>query len=205
MIRRSVFVYITAAVLLFCGIIIPEALSATHSDYSSLANYISELGADGAPTQRLTNSVLFPMVGISLIAILIALWHRLPKRTAIRAGLICLGLGLALAYFGAAIFPCDAGCPIEGSAKQNTHNLLALIQYPLGVIGFALLGLNLKEKPLWRWAFVISAAAMAFGFVFMLQPGQAHLRGFWQRVGDYMAFFTLIGIVISSQPHLQKS
>ena len=72
-----------------------------------VANYISELGADGTSSQRLTNTLLFPMVGISLIAILIALWHRLPERAAIRAGLVCLGLGLALAYLGAAIFPCD--------------------------------------------------------------------------------------------------
>ena len=205
MIRRSVFVYIAAIVLLLCGIVLPEILGASRSDYSSFSNYISELGADGTSTQRLTNTLLFPMVGISLIAILIALWHRLPERAAIRAGLVCLGLGLALAYLGAAIFPCDYGCPIDGSPKQNTHNLLALIQYPMGVIGFALLGLNLKEKPLWRWAFVTAAAAMAFGFVLMLQPEQAGLRGFWQRLGDYMAFMTLIGVVISTQPHLQKS
>ena len=66
MIRRSVFVYIAAVVLLLCGIVLPEILSVSQSDYSSLANYISELGADGASTQRLINTLLFPMVGISL-------------------------------------------------------------------------------------------------------------------------------------------
>lgn len=205
MIRRSVFVYIAVAVLLFSGIILPEILGATRSDYSSFANYLSELGANGTSTQNLTNKLAFPMVGISCVLIVIALWHRLPLTGGIRAGLICLALGLPLAYFGAAIFPCDYDCPIEGSASQSVHNLLGLVQYPLAVIGFGLLAANLGSKPVWRVLFSIAAAAMTIGFVMMLTPGQASFRGAWQRLGDYTAFIVLAYIVLSTQPKRDAS
>jgi len=178
MIRRSVFVYIMAAILILAGIILPEILGATRNDYSSLANYISELGATGTATQGLTNTLAFPMVGITCIATLIALWHRLPKAAGIRIGLISLGFGIPAGYFGATIFPCDYGCPIEGSASQTAHNLLGLVQYPL---------------------------AMAIGFVMMIMPEQAHLRGAWQRLSDYTAFIVLAGFVLSTQPKWSAS
>ena len=200
MIRRSVFVYIAVAALLFAGIILPEVLGTTRSDYSSFANYLSELGANDTSTQALTNSLAFPLVGISCILIIIALWHRLPNRGGVRAGLVCLALGLPLAYFGAAVFPCDYGCPIEGSASQTVHNLLGLVQYPLAIVGFALLAANLKSNPVWRAAFALAAAAMAIGFVMILIPHQVGLRGLWQRMGDYTAFLVLTYVVLSTQP-----
>lgn len=200
MIRRSVFVYISAAILLIAGIILPELLGASRADYSSFANYLSELGARGTSTQRLTNTLAFPLVGISCISIIIALRHRLPKQAGLRAGLICLVLGIPAGYFGAAIFPCDYGCPIEGSASQAVHNFLGLVQYPLGVIGFALVSANLKAKPLWRALCAVAAAAMAIGFVLMLIPDQANFRGAWQRLSDYTAFLVLTYIVLSTQP-----
>jgi len=200
MIRRSVFVYIAATVLLFSGIILPEILGATRSDYASFSNYLSELGASGTSTQNLTNRLAFPMVGLSCLSIIIALWHRLPKVGGVRAGLICVVLGLPLAYFGAAVFPCDYGCPLEGSASQTVHNLLGLIQYPLTVIGLVLLSVNLGSKPIWRILFGLAAAAMAIGFVMMIAPEQAGFRGAWQRLGDYVTFLVLIFVVLSSQP-----
>ena len=205
MIRRSVFVYIAAATLLFAGIILPEILGATRSDYSSFANYLSELGADGTSTQALTNILAFPLVGISCILVMIALWHRLPIRSGLRAGLICLALGLPLGYLGAVIFPCDYGCPIEGSTSQSMHNLLGLVQYPLGVIGFVLLSANLAAKPILRVLCAVAAAAMAIGFVMMLVPDQANFRGAWQRLSDYTAFLVLAYIVLSTQPKREPS
>jgi hypothetical protein len=192
-------------VLLFSGIVLPEILGATRGDYSSFSNYLSELGASETSTQGLTNTLAFPMVGISCILIIIALWHRLPKLTGLRAGLICLGLGLPAGYFGAAIFPCDYGCPIEGSSSQTVHNLLGLVQYPLGVIGFALLSVNLKSTPMWRMLCAVAAAAMAIGFVMMLMPGQANFRGAWQRLSDYTAFLVLAYIGLSTQPKREIS
>lgn len=199
MIPRSVFVYISAAILLIAGIILPELLGASRADYSSFANYLSELGARGTSTQRLTNTLAFPLVGISCISIIIALWHRLPKQAGLRAGLICLALGIPAGYFGAAIFPCDYGCPIEGSASQSIHNLLGLVQYPLGVLGFALVSVNLKTRRIWNIS-CAAAAAMAIGFVMMLIPDQANFRGAWQRLSDYTAFLVLTYIVLSTQP-----
>ena len=200
MIRRSVFVYIAVVVLLFSGIVLPEILGATRSDYSSFANYLSELGARGTSTQHLTNRLAFPMVGMSCILVIIALWHRFPHTQGVRAGLICLALGLPFAYLGVSVFPCDYGCPLEGSASQTVHNLLGLIQYPLAVIGLVLLSLTLKSYPIWRVLFALAAAAMAIGFVMMIAPDQASYRGAWQRLGDYTAFLILVYIVLMTQP-----
>ena len=204
MIRRSVIVYIAVAAFLFSGIVLPEILGATRSDYSSFANYLSELGADGMSTQMLINTLGFPVVGISCILIVIALWHRLPPRAGIRAGLICLALGIPLGYLGAVAFPCDYGRPIEGSVSQSIHNLLGLIQYPLGVIGFALLSAKLTARPIWRVLCGVATAAMAIGFVMMISPEQAGLRGAWQRLGDYTAFLVLAFLVLSTQPKREK-
>lgn len=203
MIRRSVFVYIACLALILAGIILPEILGASRSDYSSLANYLSELGASGTSTQFLTNSLAFPGVGISCIAIMIALWHRLPCISGVRAGLICLLIGIPAGYLGAVAFPCDYGCPIEGSFSQSMHNLLGLIQYPLGVIGFALLSLNLSTRPKGRIACAYAALAMAIGFIMMLPPEQAGVRGAWQRLSDYSAFIVLVGLVLSTQPKVK--
>lgn len=200
MIRRSVFVYFAAAALIFAGIIFPEFLGSTRADYNSVANYLSELGATGTSTQRLTNGLAFPTVGISCLLIIIALWHRLPATKTMRVGLICLGLGIPLGYFGAVAFPCDYGCPIEGSASQTAHNLLGLIQYPLGIAGFALLGVNFKSRLVLGVLCRFATAAMLIGFVMMIIPDQAEFRGAWQRFGDYSAFIALVGLVLSTQP-----
>lgn len=200
MIRRSVFVYIAVIVLLFSGIILPELLGASRSDYSSVANYLSELGATDTPTQYLTNALAFPFVGLSCIALIVAFWHRFPASKAIRAGLICLLVSIPAGYFGAVLFPCDYGCPLTGSASQTAHNLLGLVQYPLGVIGFGLLSVNLKGKPNWRLAFGIAAAAMAIGFAMMITPSQFPLRGAWQRLSDYTAFLVIGYVALSTQP-----
>jgi len=205
MIRRSVFVYLAALILLFSGIILPEFLGTTRSDYSSLANYLSELGASGTSTQSLTNTMAFPLVGVACISLVIALWHRLPALKPIRIGLICLVLGIPLGYFGAVLFPCDYGCPVQGSSKQAMHNLLGLVQYPLGVIGFGCLAANLKSRPFWCLACGLAAAAMAIGFVMMITPSQDAFRGGWQRLGDYTAFIVLIGLSLSTQPKWTKS
>jgi len=204
MIRRSVFVYVAVIALMLAGIVLPEALGASRAGYSSAANYLSELGETGAPTRGLTNGLAFPVVALSCISLFVALWHRWPATTAVRAGLVCLLIGIPLGYLGAVAFPCDAGCPIEGTAKQSVHNLLGLVQYPLGILGFFLLGLKLRIHPALRALCLVAAAAMALGFVMMVNPGQTAWRGGWQRLGDYTAFVVLGWLSLSSQPRIAR-
>lgn len=198
--QSPLWVKVSALGLLLSGIVLPEILARTREDYSSLSNYLSELGATGTSTQTLTNTIGFPIVSLTLIILIIYIWRKFGAKGPLAAGLTCLIIGIPAGYLGAVIFPCDYGCPIEGSASQAMHNLLGLVQYPLGVLGFILLGVSLPTRPVFRYASWFAAAAMGVGFVMMLLPDHANFRGAWQRLSDYTAFLVIIYIALRAAP-----
>lgn len=195
--RAPVWIYMCAVILIASGVILPEILAAMQSDYSSVGHYLSELGAVGAPYAEITNLFGFLPVAItSVILLLFIATRRLSDRGG-RIGAVLLMLGLSAGYGIAVGFPCDLGCPIEGSARQAVHNLAGLIQYPMGAIGLVMMGVSLRRSHQRLGSLCLfSGAAMGVGFVLMLAPDQAGYRGMWQRFGDYPAFITIIATAI---------
>jgi hypothetical membrane protein len=184
--KTPVWVLVCAAVLFASGIILPGVLAALQSDYSTSGNYLSELGAVGAPYATITKAFGFLPVAITSVMLLVYIAIcRFSKRDG-RIGAVLLMIGLSSGYLIAVLFPCDFGCPIEGSARQAVHNLAGLIQYPLGALGLIMMGaaMRLSGQRL-GWLPLLSGAAMAVGFVMMLVPDQSFMRGAWQRLGDY--------------------
>lgn len=179
-----------AIILLISGVVLPETIGVMRADYSSVTNYISELGAEDARHSNIINWFGFLPVAIATGVLIFSLRARLRGYALARLGLAFLFIGISVGYFGAFLFPCDYGCPLEGSPRQMIHNLAGVIEYPAGTIGIVLLALGLKDRlpNAVRIAVFIVAALSAIGFVMMINPDQDALRGFWQRLADYSMF-----------------
>ncbi len=167
-----------AMTLLTSGILVPELLGAVTPEYSSLADYLSALGALGAPHRLVASYLGFLPVAVSVTAMVVLLWMRLPRTMLVRCGLLSV-LGIAVGYLGAIAFPCDPGCPATGSLRQSIHNLSGLIEYLGGIAGLVLLhiGLRATASRAVRLATLGAIATVALGVVMMSSPELSHVRG----------------------------
>ena len=109
-------------------------------DYSHVSQFISELGARGAPLEWEVRFAGFLPLGILLLAFCWLAYIALPRSSGTTFALIGLAL-YALGYLVAAAFPCDLGCrPAQPSVSQLIHNSLGLLGYllaPLFLFAFA--------------------------------------------------------------------
>lgn len=161
-----------AAAYLLVGLLV---LAPRKSGYSHLRHTISEIGETGARDQRLVALGLFLPVGL-LMLMVAAL-----ERTAAPA-VAALALCIAVGYVGAALFPCDPGSPMSGSARQGIHNLAGAVQYIGG--GFALMTIAADAGQPFRAAgFIVLAAAVGLS---VLPPGPG--RGLLQRAAEACLF-----------------
>lgn len=190
----SLLFWASSFVLLISGVLLPEAISFLRPDYSSIANYISELGAKDADYAPLINVFSFLPVTLSSAIAILCLRGRCSGNILAKTGLVLWGIGLSGGYLCAVLFPCDFGCPTEGSSRQLIHNLAGLVAYPVGTIGLLLLAVGLVQNPAMSKFVVVVAILTAIGFVMMLLPEQADFRGFWQRLADYSMFLLILSL-----------
>ncbi len=183
---------VASSVLVICGILLPEALALQSEDYSSVSNYLSELGALGAPYSVTINYFGFLPVAAAIVALIATLWIRLPRNTLVTFGLICL-MGFAVSYLGAFLFPCDSGCPATGTDRQTAHNLAGLIGYAGCVIGLFALYFGTRRSLSGKLPSItlLSACWTTFSIFMMFNPNFEDLRGVFQRLTDYPVFIWL--------------
>jgi hypothetical protein len=122
-----------AAVLAIAGATIalsfPLVGGAFHPGYDHARQFISELGANGAPNARLVNYFGFLPAGLLLTLFPVFAWRALPRAPLTTLGLAGVAL-FSIGYVAATFFPCDAGCrPTEQSTIQVLHNLIGLAGY----------------------------------------------------------------------------
>jgi hypothetical protein len=86
------------------------------SGYSHVRHTISELGESGSPSSQIVSLGVFLPVGVGCL--LVARWSadRL-KGSELSEGLSTLALSIAIGYIVGAIFRCDPGCPLAGTAR----------------------------------------------------------------------------------------
>lgn len=178
------WIALTAASWLFTVFVLPGVL---RPDYNPLAQYISELGATGAPHAAWVNWAGYLPSGVLFAIALASFWRHWRPRGVQIAGLALLFCE-PLAWIGSALFPCDLGCPAQGSLAQNLHSLLALLTYTgtgLGVILLACVpGLRLWQRLGW-----LLLVVLWFGlFVAMLTPELGSVRGLLQRSGEALMY-----------------
>ena len=191
---KSVLLRTMCLILFLSSIILTELIGFLRSDYNLINHFISELGAAGAEYSRIINYFGFVPTAFSALIIVLLLQSKFSNTRLSRAGLLLVGSGVFIGYFGAFIFPCDYGCPTEGSFSQNMHNNLGLIYYLIIPAGLFVLGIGLRKEPMIINSSISFGAAFVFllGFFMMLNPSQIDLLGFWQRLADYTVFVFLI-------------
>jgi len=192
--QENKLLLILSVLLFLSGVLLPEFIGFLSSDYNSISNYLSELGAVGAEYSRIVNYFGFLPTAFSVLFITLLLQSNFSNTRLSRAGFLLVGIGYFIGYFGAFIFPCDFGCPSEGSFSQNMHMILGLISYLITPVGLILLGIGLRKEPMIIHSLASFVATFIFllGFFMMLNPSQIDLLGFWQRLADYTVFALLI-------------
>lgn len=115
--------------------------------YDHASQYISELGAAGAPFGQAVSWGGFLPAGLLLCAFAVLAWRAAPKSIWSTAGFVGLFL-FALGYAGSAFFPCDYGCrPDAPSFSQTMHYLIGLPGYFLAPLTLALVGFAARTWP----------------------------------------------------------
>jgi Protein of unknown function (DUF998) len=156
---------------------------ATFPGYDHGGQFISELGATGAPHGWKVRWLGFLPAGVLICAF--AVFARLTAPHSVLSTLGFLGIFLfAIGYVGAAFFPCDFGCrPEDPSVSQMVHELVGLAGYLLAPLTLLLLGLAARKWPGGGWLAILGyvTAIAALGCLVMLDPNFA-LVGVAQRV-----------------------
>jgi len=191
---KSVLLRTMCLTLFISSIILTGLIGFLRSDYNLINHFISELGAAGAEYSRIINYFGFVPTAFSALIITLLLQSKFSNTRLSRAGLLLVGSGVFIGYFGAFIFPCDYGCPAEGSFSQNMHNNLGLIYYLIIPVGLFVLGIGLRKEPMIINPSISFGATFIFllGFFMMLSPSQIDLLGLWQRLADYTVVVFLI-------------
>ncbi|GGD08808.1 DUF998 domain-containing protein [Aquisalinus flavus] len=166
----------------------------TWPGYSHVSQYISELGAIGAPQAFAVNWFGFLPIGILMIVFCLAAIASLPKT----AGTILGFAGLLLwagGYIISPFFPCDYGCPVDGdqTAAQVIHNLGAVVSYLAGAVGLIMLGGAARQWPGKTGGlatFALAAGIVCLACFLFLAPHP--FVGLVQRLGELVTFGWMI-------------
>ena len=167
------------------AVLVPLVFGALSPSYSHVHNYISELGETGSPYAVWVNGAGFLPIGLAVFLFLFLAQLPVARRS------ILLFSSVGWAYVLAAFFPCDPGCPEQGSLSQLVHNASAIVCYPATIAGLILMASSLRKDPQWKklagFAMVCSLLVAA-GFGLMLVPEFELWRGLSQRVAEIATF-----------------
>jgi hypothetical protein len=162
-----------SALYLFVSLI---ALAPRKSGYSHIKHTISEIGEIGAPNQRFVAYGLFLPIGLALLLVAYLVNSASPVAA-------MLALCIAIGYVGAAMFPCDSGAPMFGTARHTLHMIAGAAEYVGG--GFALMTLAESfDQPFKIAGFIVLGTAIALSF-------PHSLRGIIQRIAEAFLFGSL--------------
>jgi hypothetical membrane protein len=168
------------------GILAPALLLAAivwagfvETEYSHTAQFVSELGASGAEHQWILNYVGLVPSGLLTVAFSVGMYVRLRPGCwlATSCALVALaGIGRLLA----GIFPCDAGCSLEGmSMSARIHALAGSVALVSGAMAPIALAFGYRRRndnlPLQVSAGMGSVSVVAIVLLFGLGPGTAHI------------------------------
>lgn len=177
-------------------VVMTVAGAAAWPGYSHVTQYISELGATGAPNGRLVSLGGFLPIGVLLMTFAV-LGALIPPRGVLRTlGFIGIFL-FALGYFGAALFPCDLGCrPETPSPSQMLHLAFGLAGYVLAPLSLTALAVASRKWPGQGWLFplgLICAVVACIAFFSMVDP----LAGLFQRVLEASVILWILAFAVS--------
>jgi Protein of unknown function (DUF998) len=142
--RLVMFIGVLGALWVLGLTVIGGALSPGY-DHSS--QFISELGAKGAPYAKEINLAGFLPAGILIASFAVLAWWVLPRSWSSMFGMLGIGL-FAMGYLVAAFFQCDEGCrPEQPSFDQTVHSVFGLIGYLTAPLTLFVLGWSARTWP----------------------------------------------------------
>jgi hypothetical membrane protein len=173
---------------------------ANFPNYSHASQFISELGASGAPNARVINLAGFLPAGLLLTAFAFFAWRSLPRSTATAIGMLGLAL-FALGYLAAVIFPCEPGCrPAQPSLSQALHNLFGLAGYLTAPLSLLILGWKARMWPRARHLSALGfiSGGLAFLSLQFLSPDFRYV-GIAQRIleGSVLAWVLVCALYLN--------
>lgn len=176
---------------------------ATFAGYDHGSQFMSELGAHGAPYGQIISWAGFLPVGILLSAFAVFAWIAAPRSAWTAIGFIGVFLFYS-GYTGSAFFPCDYGCrPEEPSFSQTMHYLIGLPGYFLAPLTLALLGVAARNWPNARHLNIagFACATTALLALAFLSPDYAFV-GAAQRVleASMLIWVVLCGLYLGTRP-----
>ena len=174
----------------------PVVFGGRWPDYSAVRDYISELGAGGAPDAAAVN-LSFAIAGVAVVWACGALGQAVPV---LRRSL-WLVAAIGVSYIVAALAPCDAGCPADGSSRQMFHNISGAVGYLTGGTGLLLAGraLAANGRPVLAWGARLAGVMAVGGLVAMGAPELADVRGLTQRLVEVAAFTWLLAMAAATR------
>ncbi len=113
--------------------------AANYPNYSHISQFMSELGAQGAPNASLVNFAGYFVVELILLVGLGLAFPQLPKSGPVRFGFILL-LAYPILIGVAGLSPCDFECRPENPTISHTiHIYSGLLAYLSAILGLAFL------------------------------------------------------------------
>lgn len=140
--RHLALVGIVGPVIWWLLIIINGALT---PGYSHITDFISTLGAVGAP-YGLIQKINFAVFGSSILALSLGIHHRFDGRRRPRVGTVLLGtFGVGVVLAG--VFPENPAAP--ESTVNMLHNLVSTIAFVAGIVGVSLISRRIGIDERW--------------------------------------------------------
>ena len=180
--------------------------AAVKPGYSQVSNFVSEYNATGTAWADMLTYAGFVATAAILSCFLVAAAPIAQVSGASRLGFWLLW-SVPFSYLLAALAPCEAGCPPEGSPSQLLHNAFAALAYFGMGISVALVSLapGFGAFKLRRTFMLLTGFAFPVVFVAMLEPGLAPWRGLLQRSLDVAMAVSLVLLVFTILPRGRRA
>lgn len=191
-----------------CGIGVPIIFTAVTASvsflrpgYNHLSQFVSELGESGAPYSTLQNAA-FTLYGLLVIVFSVGLSKGIGASRASRIGAVLLVVS-GVGDVGAAIFPCDLGCPSSGSTSNILHGQFSILGIVAAILAIWIFSLALGKDSRWRGYRAYSLATAVLATIFYLLAGfigPQSLRGGFQRLrlGTMLLWIGVMGAKLLS-------
>ncbi len=156
---------------------------ATFAGYDHMSQFISEMGATGAPHSFAVSWYGFAPIGVLMGAFATFAWLAAPRSVLFTLGLIGIFI-YAVGYVGTAAYPCDYGCrPENPTVTHQIHLLFGLVSYLVAPLMLLLLGLAVRKWPKAGWLFMVGiiGAIGSFAGLMTFDP-ESPFVGLSQRV-----------------------
>lgn len=179
--------------LLWIGVVAPilrhiviYSIGLATPGYSGLRDFLSELGAIGAPYAVIMNVFGISLIGLLMICFAVGLFGCLSPLTGGRSSAVLIGLsGIAFILIG--LFPCDPGCTMtQPSPRMIIHLLAGLTALGFEIAAPLAFGLSAFRKrtqqPL-RWAALsIGSIGIVSFIILVIQTDSTQYPGLVQRI-----------------------